>query len=374
MNLFRGVKRLLFCFVLASAFAASGWMWAAGAAADDSVSCTDCHDDKQSAKFVHPPAEEGECEVCHEPTPEHLEEGGPGGMETNRTASACYQCHDAKDQGKNVHPALEMDDECVQCHNPHGSDNEEFLVLPEDRLCFECHDPVPAGADTGSEHSVVTDKKSCLNCHNPHSSDETSLLLAGPKTLCLGCHDKEITVQQGEKARVLANIKQKVETMEFPHDPATWDDGCVSCHRPHGSRYINLLTEPFPEKNYNVYEPGSDNAKNTYELCFTCHEREMLDKDSATSTGFRNDKLRDGVVIRENLHWFHVVSGDRAGNRNKGRNCLICHDVHGAANPHSIRSTWTMKNRNLILTFENRDNGGACFKSCHGLKIYERIE
>ncbi len=376
MNLFKGINRLLICVVLACIFTGSGWMVATRwAAADDSVSCTDCHDDKQDAKYVHYPAEEGDCEVCHEPTPEHLEEGGPGGMKTNRTASACYQCHDAKDEGKNVHPALEMEDECVQCHNPHGSDYEKFLVMPENKLCFECHDPVPAGADEGSEHSVVTDAKSCLNCHNPHSSDEDSLLLAGPKTLCLRCHDKEMQVQQDGKTRELKNIKQKVATMEFPHEPATWDDGCITCHKPHGSKYWDLLAEPFPEKIYNAYHPGNEKTKNTYELCFTCHDTALLNENiTADDTGFRNDVRRDGVVVRENLHWFHVVNAAGSELKDRGRSCIICHDPHGSTQPHVINTSWTMKTYHPAILYKSLPDGGECTKSCHRRKVYQRIE
>jgi predicted CXXCH cytochrome family protein len=376
MNSSKGMPSLLICFALALGLAAGAVWLTAGkaAAATDSVECTDCHDDKQSAKYVHYPAAEGDCEACHEPTPDHLENGGPGGMKTNRTASACLQCHDPKDEGKHVHPALEMEGECVQCHNPHGSDNEKFLVKPENRLCFECHDPVPAEAKEGSEHSVVTDEKSCLNCHNPHSSDHDSLLLNDPKTLCLSCHDREIEVPENGETRVLENIRQKVMELQFPHKPATWDDGCVVCHAPHGSKYKNLLTEPFPVKDYNVYQPGDSRTKNTYELCFTCHNRLLLSREiPADGTGFRNDAMKDGVVVRENLHWFHVVNGDDFGNKNKGRSCIICHDVHGSTNPHIIRKTWPMKNHTLILLFEGRKDGGACLKSCHGQKIYRRI-
>ncbi len=245
MNSTRGKKRLLICCALT--FVLSGYGWKAvrkAVAADKQPVCIECHDDKQNAKYVHPPALDGECEMCHEPTKKHLEEGGPGGMKTNRTASACYQCHDAKNTGKVVHPALEMDGECINCHNPHGSDNKYFLVKPEDKLCFECHNPVPAGAAEGSEHAVVTDGKACLNCHNPHSSDNDSLLIASPKTLCLSCHDHKISDEKeaNEPPHTIPNIKAKVDGPHL-HPAATKADGCLSCHLPHGSKKEDLLAE-----------------------------------------------------------------------------------------------------------------------------------
>jgi len=362
--------------VCALIMACSVFVWMAphrASAADDLPACTDCHDDKQNAKYVHYPAQEGSCEACHTPTRQHLEEGGPGGMETNRTASACYQCHDAKNEGKNVHPALEMDGECIQCHNPHGSDSPKFLILPKNRLCFECHDPVPSDVKEGSSHSVVTDENSCLNCHNPHSSDQDALLVSPQKTLCLGCHDQEIEAKEDGRTEEVPNIKQKLE-MPYLHEPATWDKGCTECHAPHGSKYDDLLVAAFPEKNYNRYEPG-DGKPNTFELCFNCHDQGMLNENiSAENTGFRNDTVRNGTVVRENLHWLHVVDAGGSIDKSRGRSCNICHDPHGALQPHLLRSRWTMRSFQPVLQFENTPNGGECLKSCHSPKRYQRLD
>lgn len=377
MNSSKEMRRLLLCFVLVIILAGSAWL-AAGrtAAADFSVPCLDCHDDKQSAKYVHYPGQEGDCQSCHEPTPEHLEHGGSSGMKTNRTASACYLCHDAKNKGKTVHPVLEMDGECIQCHNPHGSDNEKFLVMPIDRLCRECHDALPAGSAAGSKHSVVQEGKGCLNCHDPHSSDQDSLLINSPKTVCLGCHNREIEVPESGGTRRLKNIGQKVMQMAYPHKPATWDDGCVICHKPHGSEYRMLLVEPFPENNFIEYHPGDSKSKNTFELCFTCHNPELLSKDiSGGVTGFRNDTIRDGVVVRENLHWFHVVYAAGSEIKARGRSCIICHDPHGTTQPHTINSSWGMSSTyEPVLLYLSRPNGGECIKTCHTQKIYQRLD
>lgn len=374
MNASQGKNRLLICFTLALTFWGYSWLTAGGAVAAD-TSCTDCHDDKQSAKYVHPPAQEGECTACHEPTPEHLEEGGPGGMKTNRTASACYQCHDAKNEGKVVHPALEMEGECIQCHNPHGSDNKYFLVKPENQLCFECHDPVPPQAAEGSEHSVVTDGKACLNCHDPHSSDNDSLLIASPKTLCLSCHDHEITEEEAnERPHTIPNIKAKVEE-PYVHPAAAKADGCLSCHLPHGSQIENLLARAFPENNYNRYEPGNDKTPNTYALCFTCHNKAMLNETITDGeTGFRNDTVHNGVVVRENLHWFHVVDAAGSAHKERGRSCDICHDPHGTANPHLIRTRWTMRTFHPLIVYKSMPDGGECLRSCHSPKRYRRMD
>ena len=374
MNLSQGKKRLLICCALVFAFFSYDWMEPGSAFADDSMACTDCHSEQQEAAFAHSPAQEGMCDSCHEATQKHLEEGGPGGMKTDRTAAACNQCHEAKDEGKTVHPALMMDGECVQCHNPHGSANDKFLLLPKSRLCFECHDPVPADADSGSKHDVVTDEESCLNCHDPHSSDQGSLLVSAQKTLCLDCHNTEISVTEGEQTQEVQNIAQSLER-PYLHEPVNWDEGCTECHAPHGSKYGNLLVAAFPEGNYNKYEPGDDKTTSTYELCFNCHDQGMLNETiSGDETGFRNDTVRDGAVTRKNLHWLHVVDAAGAEDKSRGRNCNTCHDPHGTTQPHLVRAWWTMRSSQLILKFEDRPDGGECLRSCHSPKRYQRID
>jgi predicted CXXCH cytochrome family protein len=369
MNSFKGSNKLLICCALAFVFSAVGWVSVDRAsAADEAVKCTDCHTDKQGAKFPHPPAAEGECTACHEPEPAHLTEGGPGKMKTGKTAATCYQCHENMAAGKNVHPALQMDGECIQCHNPHGSSVEKLLLSPVGTLCKNCHDMVPAeAATTGSQHLAVSQGKACVNCHNPHSSDQAKLLIAPPKTLCLGCHDKKISRADGKGT--IENIKEKMG-LEYVHAPASDDDGCITCHAPHGSKYKKLLKDSFPGQNYYTVPAGTDVAKNVFGLCFGCHDQALLKEDiSASDTGFQNDTVENGKVVRKNLHRFHVMK-----TATRGRSCNICHDPHGASQPHNLRSKWTMKSYEPALQYESKPDGGECLKSCHSPKSYKRLD
>lgn len=369
MNSLKGNNKLLLCSTLAFVLSAGGWVSVERTfAKDDAMSCTDCHTEQQSAKFPHNPVMEGECTGCHAAEPSHLKDGGPGGMKTSRTAGACYQCHDNLAAGSTVHPAMIMEGECIQCHDPHGSSVEKLLVKPFDGICNDCHAPVPVEAVSGSQHSPVKAGKSCMNCHNPHSSNHAALLLTSSKTLCLGCHDQKISAEKGKEIHSVQNIKEKLD-MPYVHAPAAEEDGCKSCHAPHGSKYKKLLTDSFPEKNYYKTEPGTDLGKNVFGLCFGCHDPAMLNKDiSAADTGFRDDTVKKGSVSRNNLHRFHVV--EFAG----GRSCNICHDPHGTTQPHNLRSKWTMKKSEPTLLFESRPNGGECLKSCHSPKRYQRLD
>lgn len=364
--------RLLICFVSVYVVAFL-WLTESRAATDmESLACIDCHTDIQTSKYLHFPDRQGNCKACHEPTPEHLKEGGPGKITTEKSVASCLSCHETINKGKYVHPILDMNKGCRQCHNPHGSDNQHLLVRPMNIICLECHDPLPAETARGSEHSVVKGEKGCINCHVPHSSDRKLLLKMDLVDLCLSCHDREITIKEDGKIRQIQNIMQKIKEMPYTHSPAKW---CTSCHASHGSKYKNLLVAPFPEDNYNKYESGGNGTKNTYDLCFGCHKKKMLNENiGPEDTGFRNDTVKDGSVVRENLHWFHVVNAAGSDDINRGRNCIICHSPHGTTNPHLIRSTWKIKNFNATIIYETRPDGGACLKSCHSPKTYQRLK
>lgn len=343
-----------------------GWPAAEAAAAF----CTECHADLQRVKYIHEPVRTGNCRACHGATADHPGDDGSGSIITDRSNKACYQCHNLKNKGRYVHPNLELEGGCLLCHDPHGSDNVNNLIRPKNLVCQECHNPIPA--DVKTEHGVMTDETSCMNCHDPHAAELDSLLISNMPMLCLNCHDREITTSEEGLTRQVKNIKEKVREMQYTHNPAIW---CTSCHASHGSRYRNLLVANFPVENYALYESGDRDKVNTYELCFGCHDKKMLREDiTAADTGFRNDTLRDNVVVRRNLHWFHVVDAAGSENKARGRSCAICHDPHGTANPHLINTTWTMKNFDLNIIFENRGDGGSCLKSCHPPLSYQRLD
>ncbi len=123
--------------------------------------------------------------------------------------------------------------------------------------------------------------------------------------------------------------------MTVLHGPIR-DGSCTGCHEPHGGKETKLLVDSFPAT---AYVPYTDTA---YALCFTCHDRDLLKyPDTSFATGFRDGE--------RNLHFLHV------NNAQKGRSCVLCHDLHGGTNDALIAESVTFGSWKLPLKFVPTD-------------------
>jgi predicted CXXCH cytochrome family protein len=265
---------------------------------------------------------------------------------------SCITCHGDLIKNNVVHPELATT--CDICHASTGAKHPEKNVkgftlsekLPV--LCYNCHSDFQEHIDAyPSVHGALKDTVSCMNCHNPHSSAEKRLLINGTNDLCLRCHDKTI-VNDSMRIR---NISQTLSRAKSIHQPVE-QGGCVNCHNPHFSEKRALLIGNFPSEQY--IKASTDNL----ELCFMCHDTDLLEK--ATTEAGTN--FRDGT---KNLHFVHL-SGD------KGRNCTMCHDVHGAANDRLIVDKLKFGSWEMKISFTASGNGGSCLTACHSEKKYDR--
>jgi predicted CXXCH cytochrome family protein len=128
---------------------------------------------------------------------------------------------------------------------------------------------------------------------------------------------------------------------------------CTPCHDPHGSQEVKLLIKEFPA---DIYVPYTEKE---FELCFSCHNRDLLRfPDTSFATGFRDGE--------KNLHYIHV------NKKEKGRNCKICHNVHGSDNLKLIADKASFGKWELPLKFVKTDTGGACSPGCHKTYNYDR--
>jgi predicted CXXCH cytochrome family protein len=198
-------------------------------------------------------------------------------------------------------------------------------------------------------HKIVIEKNSCINCHSPHSSSQEKLIKAESIELCLSCHNKSISTAE----KKLTNIKQLLKNSKVMHG-AIEQEGCSGCHAAHASRYPSLLTAAFPAGEYTSAQPDS------FALCFNCHDKALLiDEVVKTETNFRNEN--------QNLHFTHI-------NGDKGRNCNVCHDMHGSQSDHLIAGKVKFGNWEMPMNYNSRENGGSCLTGCHSEKKYDRIQ
>lgn len=313
---------------------------------DEPDLCFECHDQPPTHPFNHGPVQLGTCTVCHNPhsAPNRF-------MLLKAGKELCFMCHlDMREQVEGVrvqHEALN-ENECTVCHDPHASDFARQLKQDMASLCVECHEPVgEIVAHAAFPHGAVTEDDQCANCHEPHGSDMPNILADREVRLCLDCHDEPMDTPHGP----IADMKTWLQENPERHGPIR-EDNCTLCHQPHGSEHFRILTHDFPRKFYSPF------SIETYELCFHCHESTLvLDEYTHTLTDFRNGA--------RNLHYLHV-------NRERGRTCRACHEVHAGTKPKRIKDFVPFGTWMFPVNFELTANGGKCAPGCHLPRAYDR--
>lgn len=309
--------------------------------------CMDCHGKLTEKKIIHQPLTD--CSKCHQPNGrKHPNEDEEEGFSLiKKIPQLCYACHEEKKiLQEHIHPPVK-DGDCFSCHDIHSSKNEHLLVVAPPALCFSCHTDLKDSIEKSSiVHQAVKLKNACSNCHSPHSSPEKRMLLIAQPTLCLKCHNKPIE----QANHILLNMKQLIEKSKYVHG-AIENNGCAVCHNPHYSGEYFLLDTIFPNGNYAV------GKKENFALCFKCHETTLIDDSLSTETGFRKGE--------ENLHFKHV-------NKDKGRSCINCHNVHASNSLYLIADKVRFGNWEMPIRYTRTKKGGSCMPGCHGEKKYER--
>lgn len=348
--------------------------------------CLDCHKEKIDADRkvgkLHPPVEKSDCGKCHDP------HGSAGEKLLKPQPDSCLQCHSTKVLLKSACVHKPVREDCGTCHKGHASPNEKLLTQPLPALCLDCHDEINKKVPPALQHKPVKEGECTLACHTPHAGPNAKLLQQPLVDLCLDCHDdvkKAISTAKtphkalGEARACLTchdahggkspklmredttakvcfqchkdKAKHVAETANNPHEPVAKGD-CAACHSPHGGT-TKLLKRTYPETFYAPFDAAS------YGLCFSCHKSGLATEKTTTSlTGFR-----DGD---RNLHAVHAAKSE------KGRTCRACHDVHGAAQPKLIRTSFKFGDWDAPIKFQVTQTGGKCSPACHVAKEYDR--
>lgn len=294
--------------------------------------CRHCHADPAAVARPHGPVTAGDCTACHAP-----HQATAAKLLVDGSDRLCFRCHaeiEAELGRKTVHGAIAGG--CTSCHQPHGAEHPKLLAETGAALCGECHsDLTDRVAAAAVVHPPLADARACANCHAPHAADHAKLLAKSTAETCAGCHRDVVPAQAA-----------------YPHAPVA-DGDCTACHDPHASASQRLFPRAFPAGRYAPYDEGG------YALCFECHDAALARfPDTSFATGFRDGE--------RNLHFVHVNDAQ------KGRTCVVCHAVHGSANPALIATRVPFGEWSLPLGFAQTATGGSCAPGCHAPRAYDR--
>jgi len=249
------------------------------------------------ASGKEPPERTG-CEGCHGPAQAHVQALGGRDtipraftlMKSSEIISTCLSCH-AKDFNRaNIRRSehTQHDIACTQCHsNHHPATDRNLLAKSQPELCYQCHSDVRAFFEMPSKHRVNEGFMKCTDCHNAHGGFTPSF--------GMGQTSKMLNMASGSDQPCIKCHVDKKGPFQFEHE-VQQTDGCIACHKPHGSTTGALL------------------VRNTVgQLCLECH----------TGTGNFGAKNGKGITVPDSAT--HSML-DPAYQR-----CTSCHvKIHGS--------------------------------------------
>ena len=312
--------------------------------------CLSCHKgDFSEKKFVHGPVNTGACILCHEP-----HSAWQPKLLVDTPDKLCKSCHSELtpkgDLARHVHAPVETGN-CTACHDAHASNERFQLHTSSAELCTSCHKETAKMLSASHVvHGALAEEGGCSSCHSPHFSHLPKLQKTAQPESCLKCHDKPLKTKDGS---TLTDMVALLKENPQQHGPIR-EGACTACHQPHAGDNFRLLTAEYPPEFYAPFK--LDN----YALCFKCHIPDLVLKEKGAGlTRFRNGET--------NLHWLHV-------NREKGRTCRACHEVHASKNPFHIRDAvpFGSKGWMLEIKYQQSAKGGSCSPGCHNEKSYDR--
>jgi len=302
---------------------------------------------------AHSPFEmsKDDCTLCHK----NADPKNPGPI-IKPVNEMCLECHEAfKEVLARKYKHAPAENKCTSCHDPHNSKQTKLLVEEASALCLGCHEPIrKLATESKVVHGALSMGAKCVNCHNPHGAAVEHLLNQLPFDLCVKCHSTND--RKDHEGKNLTNMKQLLDENPEWHGPVSAKD-CTACHNPHGGNLFRMLKLAYPTKFYAPY------TKDTYALCFDCHDEKLADNPQTTT----QTSFRDGD---RNLHYVHVNKAER------GRTCRACHEVHASKQPHQIRDGVPYGSQDWILkiNFKPTPTGGTCAKTCHAEKSYNNTK
>ncbi|MDE0597411.1 MAG: multiheme c-type cytochrome [Roseibacillus sp.] len=130
------------------------------------------------------------------------------------------------------------DRSCESCHGPGskhvasggGTQFERQIVNPGKTAesCLKCHVTTSAEFQLPHHHPVLEKQMNCVDCHDPHGHDigrpHGHLAVGRQDASCSKCHQEQ--------------------TRNFVFEHEAMQEGCTTCHQPHGSVNRKMLAQP----------------------------------------------------------------------------------------------------------------------------------
>jgi len=385
--------------------------------ANRQLQCTSCHDphDDRYPKFLRiDNSNAALCTACHRmhmwTTSSHATSqarwNGRGispwraPMQANVAANSCLNCHQTHfaPQAEELLTQSTEVANCTVCHS--GSVAAKNIAAEFESGAKASAHPITASQGThrpNENPATMVRHVTCADCHDPHMATAASTgsrampgplqgavgvnlsgMRVAPATaeyqVCIKCHDpREPSTPGAARVEATRSVRVKINPANASFHPiaaigknsgvrgllagytASSVISCSDCHNnsdpgprgAHASRFAPIL-----ERNYSATDPTPESPV-SYDICYKCHDRNMLVSDSA----------------RTFPHRLHVV--------NSQASCAACHDAHGSRkNAHLINfmardatgHSVVTPNRSGRLEYVTTSPGkGSCYLTCHGV-------
>jgi len=374
------------------------------------LQCTSCHDphkDLHGKFLVMSNHNSALCLACHDKTCWTTSTHATDISTAESGCLNCHQPHGAPGAKHLLQSAMEEGTCLTNCHN--GTGVGINIQSPANQ--FYNH---PLNYATGihdiTENPLTMDKHvECADCHNPHQVSHQDAPLDSPPSvngrlkgvkgvsisgavleeasdeyeICFGCHADNAFFSSFVVPRIISETNERLrydpqnpsfhpvaalgKNTNVPSLRPGYSESsmiyCTDCHGsdssakaggtgadgPHGSIYPHILIARYEQDTYPL-----NYSTTNYDLCFRCHDPNLLFDPTGSGTNFGNMK---------SSHRTHVVG--------MWIPCSVCHDPHGVS---AVRGATTTNNAHLI-NFDSRfvDSSTAvydsvartCTVSCH---------
>ncbi|MGZ5553768.1 MAG: cytochrome c3 family protein [Chthoniobacterales bacterium] len=183
------------------------------------------------------------CETCHETITRDFRTASHARLQKTRT-EIVNKSGGKGSEAKGSETKVSKDMGCELCHGPgslhvKAGGGRVGIINPrrDPNGCFQCHTNVRSSFQLPHHHPVPEGKMSCVDCHNPHKGD---VVKGGGTALIQNVKGGGVAFLSENGTCFQCHVQQRGPFV-FHHEAT--EQGCTTCHSPHGSVNQRMLTE-----------------------------------------------------------------------------------------------------------------------------------